>query len=412
MISDDFRNNGFFTGVVEDIDDPEQLGRIKVRVFGFHSESKMDLPTEDLPWSHPVLPITSASISSIGRSATGLLKGSWVVGMWRDGVNAQDGIIIGSIPSISTAVDYSKGFADPDEKYPKKALLDEPDNPIPARDKDDAYKDSIVYKTKDQSRQEEVETASVADLSIGTVAGGAGEPWSNLVTDDIIAPKYPKNHVTETESGHVLEQDDTDGKSRISEFHKSGTYQEVVDDGSKTIFVVGDEYEVCFKDKKMLIRGDLNVTVEGDQRTLVKGNRVIEIEGDDSLYVKGSRGIKVGGNDLLEVDQCKVSNIADDLSTTVGNNETKVITADQDITIMGSKNEQVTKDNDKVVLGNDAKVVTGTTVFGVAKNFTLSSNSLLQMDSAEQMKLESAAEIQIKATNDLEIKSDANVLIN
>ena len=35
---------------------------------------------------------------------------------------------------------------------------------------------------------------------------------------------YPKNHVYETESGHIKEFDDTEGAERIHEYHKSGTF--------------------------------------------------------------------------------------------------------------------------------------------------------------------------------------------
>ena len=34
----------WFTGVVEDRNDPAQLGRVKVRCLGFHTESKTDIP--------------------------------------------------------------------------------------------------------------------------------------------------------------------------------------------------------------------------------------------------------------------------------------------------------------------------------------------------------------------------------
>ena len=45
----------WFTGVVEDRNDPSKLGRVKVRCLGLHTESKVDIPTEDLPWAHVML---------------------------------------------------------------------------------------------------------------------------------------------------------------------------------------------------------------------------------------------------------------------------------------------------------------------------------------------------------------------
>ena len=41
----------WFTGVVEDRNDPDKLGRVRVRCLGFHTEDLLDIPTKDLPWA-------------------------------------------------------------------------------------------------------------------------------------------------------------------------------------------------------------------------------------------------------------------------------------------------------------------------------------------------------------------------
>ena len=45
--------NGFiwYTGVVEDRQDPQYLGRVRVRCIGIHTDDKIELPTADLPWA-------------------------------------------------------------------------------------------------------------------------------------------------------------------------------------------------------------------------------------------------------------------------------------------------------------------------------------------------------------------------
>ena len=70
-----------FVGVVENRSDPKKLGRVQVRIYGVHTEDKTAIPTADLPWAMTVNPITSGSLSGIGRSPTGLIEGSWVFGV-------------------------------------------------------------------------------------------------------------------------------------------------------------------------------------------------------------------------------------------------------------------------------------------------------------------------------------------
>jgi hypothetical protein len=100
----------WFTAVVEDVSDPTNSGRVRVRCLGFHNGDKAELPTEDLPWATCLLPVTSASILGIGISATGLVPGSWVFGFFRDGAEMQDPVVLSSIASSSDVVGYNNGL--------------------------------------------------------------------------------------------------------------------------------------------------------------------------------------------------------------------------------------------------------------------------------------------------------------
>lgn len=92
----------WWTGVVEDRDDPEKLGRCKVRIFGYHTDDTSLLPTKDLPWAIPIQPITSAATSGVGTTPIGIVTGSWVVGWFLDGEDAQKPIMIGTIAGKPT----------------------------------------------------------------------------------------------------------------------------------------------------------------------------------------------------------------------------------------------------------------------------------------------------------------------
>ena len=286
MNGDSFVGGNFlwFTGVIEDVKDPEEMGRYRVRCFGYHTDNKGLIATKDLPWANVMMPITSASTSGIGQSATGLVQGSWVIGFFRDGSNAQDPIIMGSIPSMfDSRPSYDVGFTDPDKTYPIADTLGKPDTPQPARID---YKDSAVYKSKELTYNDLFFNVEDKFPNYGKTANG-GEDW-DLKNLEQVGPSYPKNHVQQTESGHVIEYDDTTGKERISIFHKSGTYDEITSDdenggGDKTLVIQGDGYEVVIKNKNVYIKGDLNLTVDRDMRTKVNGDYELEVSGNVNI---------------------------------------------------------------------------------------------------------------------------------
>lgn len=276
IIHDQMGKNGFywFHGVVEDINDPMKLGRVRVRCFEYHTQNKTDLPTEDLPWATILMPVTSSSVSGKGQSPTGLLKGSWVIGFYRDGANFQDPVILGSFHGVPAyAPTPSLGFNDPDGKWPDKNHLEEPDTNRLARN--ESVEKTIVDKKK-KDRVKGVQTAIQSWLK-----------WEEKETP--YAAQYPKNHVIETESGHIVELDDTPGKERIGVHHKAGTWMEIHPDGSKVEKVVGEDNEIILSDKKLLIKGNCYMNMDGAVTTLKAAKDFyIEIGGDVLVHTKGN----------------------------------------------------------------------------------------------------------------------------
>ena len=100
-----------FLGVVEDVNDPKQSGRVKVRCVGWHPNSKEGtgegedgLSTEDLPWARVAMPTTHAQQSRIGGKH-GLLPGTWVFGIFLDGHEANDPMILNTFNFTSKATE-------------------------------------------------------------------------------------------------------------------------------------------------------------------------------------------------------------------------------------------------------------------------------------------------------------------
>lgn len=90
----------WFVGTVEDSSDPLQIGRVRVRCYGFHGD-KVSLPTELLPWAMVSQPTTSSGFRGGGYSPTALRPGSVVIGFFADGTTAQYPIVTGVIGGIN-----------------------------------------------------------------------------------------------------------------------------------------------------------------------------------------------------------------------------------------------------------------------------------------------------------------------
>ena len=272
--------NGFiwFVGVVEDRNDPLKAGRVRVRILGTHTEVKEDLPTTDLPWASCLLPTTSAGISGLGEHSF-LVEGSWVFGYFKDGMDRQDPMILGSMPGIPVALgETAKGFNDPNGTYPSEKIthsnhsIEEPDVNRLARN-DTGYAHAVVA-AKNTAKTSTVPTAN------------SSTTWNE--PDSAYDASYPKNHVLETESGHIKEYDDTSGQERIHEYHTKGTFYEIDKDGNKSTRIVGDNYEVVAGSDFVNIKGTANLTIDSNCNTYIKGNWNIQVDGTKTEVVTGA----------------------------------------------------------------------------------------------------------------------------
>lgn len=230
MSTEHIGEEGFrwFIGVVEDREDPLKQGRVRARAFSIHGTA-VEIPTNAIPWATVLMPGYSSSYKQVGTSPTGLQLGSTVIGFFMDGNEAQLPIIIGIMPGNN---DISK-LAIGQNTLNKQQVGPEPES---------------AYKTK-----------------------------------------YPYNKVFQSESGHVIEIDDTPNFERTHTYHKSGTYTEINNQGRRVNKIVGDDFEVILKNKTLYVQGNLNIEVKGSasitaSSTSIKGNVTI----DGNLTVNGN----------------------------------------------------------------------------------------------------------------------------
>ena len=333
--------NGFiwYTGVVEDRQDPQYLGRVRVRAIGIHTDDKLMLPTEDLPWAQCVMPLTGASISGLGNSPSFLVEGSWVFGYYRDGEAMQEPVVLGSIPGrpyeLATT---SKGFYDPNGVYPK--YKDEVDtNRLAVNLKEDGS-ETNPHLSLTLRRSTRITGVATADFNPITAADGSSIAASDGDTFDQpaipYATVYPYNRVFESESGHIIEYDDTPDNERIHQRHKTGTSYEIHPDGTQTEIIKGDHYTLTSGKRQAEIQGNCDISIDGRHKLFLnksgtennhydiqigananiniqvdKGNiNMVTVDGNINVNSGGDYNVKVGGNMTIAVDGSETKNVS------------------------------------------------------------------------------------------------------
>ncbi len=110
--------NTLYYGIVEDVQDPFFFGRLRVRIFGVHTEDKTAIPTESLPWCDVFLPANQPFISGIGISPTGMVCGQMVILAPKDEM-LQEWVVMFSAGGMRKGYkNPAIGFNDPSGYYP------------------------------------------------------------------------------------------------------------------------------------------------------------------------------------------------------------------------------------------------------------------------------------------------------
>lgn len=207
MTTQQMGEEGFhwWLGVVEDVQDPKQLGRVKVRIINEHDEQ---VDTADMDWAHIMMPSTSACVDGVG-DVPNLAVGSRVVGFFMDGNEKQMPMVLGSFPTI-------------------------PGN--------DNNRHSLSWLHRGKNTVER------------TLVGP--EPESPY------AAQYPYNRTITTRAGHVIELDDTPENQRINIHHSSGAYIEINNDGRVVIKSPVDSFDIVGGQKQIYVKGDCTIKSE------------------------------------------------------------------------------------------------------------------------------------------------------
>ena len=428
----------WFVGVVEDRNDPDQLGRVRVRCLGFHTEDLVKLPTADLPWAHVMHPTTDPAMHGMGITPSFLVEGSWVVGFFRDAAEKQQPIVIGTLPGVpKSAADATKGFNDPRNKSStqlndggKKQYAENPDyGPYPL--------DGTTFKRTSGHKIGESDTSRLARGETSEDHGALEKRRSFKQTDIPIAIKpvlnkihdtseaaedrrtwdepnpkgiekdadpyasatYPYNHVYESEAGHIFEIDDTPGGERLNREHSSGTFEEIHPKGDKVVKVIGDNYEIIAGISNVVIgtieeeEGDaLNLTINGNVRELIRGDYVQEIEGDFTQ--------KIGQNHRIKVGAGGQGNLEEEILGNHGYNINEVVKG------------RIGADVDVIIEGSEVRTVNGFSSLHIEKAYSVDGGASILISALDNINVATASGIlSFKAASKLDMRSASTMKI-
>ncbi len=365
----------WFVGTVVSNNDPLELGRIRVRIYGIHSDNKTDIPDADLPWSQVIIPVTQGGTKGYGNNL-GIQRGAEVFGIFLDGQSSQMPLVLGSMPKYenttnNTVTTNLLARSDLGSKHP-------------------SYLRRLKGRVNDEG--EAIEYYVARPPKVTSVAPDKTSPtnyydnkyWIEPYPADGKLSEYPDNHVYETPAGHVMEFDNGPGKERFHHFHPSGSYEEIIATGQKTLKITGPNYELYLDSSSIFIKGDHNVTISGNKRELIQGNYHLEVEGDMTMNLHQSLQTKIAFNQETEVGKFRVTNVGEDDNLTV-------LAGDQNLNInAGSRIENIKTNDIRTVVGDIKSYNYGSQRIFTRGALTLATVGTLTMSSDNTITLETS----------------------
>jgi len=277
-MSSGIMNPQFFMGVIEEIVDPRKEGRVKVRAFNIHGTIE-EIPTENLPW---------AIVCWGGYDPNfHLYLNDWVFGVFIDGPEAQQPMVLGLIPTQTTRV------IDPDADGYGALPLNDFENQMGPNE----FGQPRNSKTHRGEYLNETYIGDMDKLRVKGIQGAQGtDEWEE--PGPYAKPEYPYNRVIET-AKHRIEIDDSEGNERITIHHNSGSYIEIGDRGTTKHKSIHDKYEINDENQYVYIGGTSNVVIKGNAYVKVEGNKTEEVMGDYTQLIHGDHMMSVGGESSI-----------------------------------------------------------------------------------------------------------------
>ena len=292
----------WFIGVVESRQDPLALGRVRVRCFNVHNASLTEIPSDDLPWA-------TVMQSASNYPPLAIKEADVVCGFFTDGRSCQQPIILGILPGFQVE-SARQGFGFSDQRAnnvletaprkPQKITYNVDGSGVVIENSNaaslyplnsDLNKPSLSGATRYDIANTVINTRKT-NLDKGVITA-TGLTWDEPYPS--YNPLYPYNKAYETESGHLIEFDDTPGNERITFTHRSASFIDFYPTGTRVEKTTRSNYSITMGDNFVHIMGRCLVTVGEGVYIKVLGDVNLECDNNLNVGVAGDANFSVGG---------------------------------------------------------------------------------------------------------------------
>lgn len=288
-----FENPLWFMGIVEDNDDKENLGRVKVRAFGIHPPADNDdVQTEDLPWA-PVL--------NAGHYGTVLPANSdWVFGFFADGRDAQHPFVVGMIPGQNMQLPQDSGSS---SVYTLPSIDAFYNYGLPPLPKPMTGEDLETTQTVIQNATRMIFSAARKAKEILGITDESNDKRAPAINEPAIekADRPHKNMVWKSRNSNSYLQIGED-EEFILLSHESGSHIQIDSVGNIKIKSFGDTHYYSEGHQLEASNGSKTIHVEG-QYALESKNATIQVNGDLNHTISGNYNLNIGGKFGVTVGQ-------------------------------------------------------------------------------------------------------------
>ena len=217
---------------------------------------------------------------------------------------------------------------------------------------------------------EKMENRKAGQMDIPTADGKSWSepkiPWQAI---------YPYNHVHQSESGHVIEMDDTPNWERMHWYHRTGTFTEIHPTGIKVDKIVNNYYNIILGAKYTHIEANDYTTVDGSQENYIVGNRTDKVDGDYSVAIKKGRFNVSNKTGSVNLESSKMAFQASEGFTLTANN----------VIIEKKAGFETTTGDEKKVIGGKYKLQTGATSLNAQGSIGLQAGGGLSINATDSI---------------------------